>query len=467
MGSVSGVVSKKNEDVFERLMELLFDLRHRGKDSFGVMVNSQTKISFSLQSLRKTFIKGSIGIAHSRLEITGKQPQPLTFGNSSGIIFNGEIYNFFEFSSSGSDSVFVRDFFEKELKNNSVEFAVKKFMSKANGEYAVAVFHNKKIFVFRDLFGIKPVWFGENDSFIAFSSEPKPLKKMNINFPLPLPPGSLLVLSEKGVQVKKVFSFDLMKKSCSKKASFSELKKSFFESVSLRSRNLEKTGVFFSGGVDSTLIAKAVSSFVPKTELFTAGMQDSHDIVSAEKAAEELGLKLHLRIIEEHELKDLSLKALSVLSFFDEMQLQLAVPEYAVCGLASKNGMKVMFSGQGSDEIFGGYSNYTKVLSSNASVSDAIWHSVLNLWSRNFYREDIISMNFSLEHRLPFLDKNLVCTAMKIPVKQKIFGPKDKLRKRILRKLALDSGISKEISFKPKKALQYGSGVSRHLTKLF
>ena len=466
MCSVSGVISKKNQDVFEHLMELLFDLKHRGSDSFGVSVNGKTITSKNLSSLRNQFIKGSKGIAHSRLEITGKQSMPLSFGDSA-IAFNGEIYNFFEFSDSASDSVFVKNFFESELKKSSAENSVKKFMEKANGEYAVAFYYKNKIFVFRDLFGIKPVWFGENDSFVAFSSEPKPLKKMNINFPLPLLPGHLLILSDTGIELKQVFSFDSMKKTCSKKTSFLDLKESFFESVFLRCRNLKKAGVFFSGGVDSSLIAKAVSLIIPETELFTVGMPDSHDIDSAVKASEELGLKLHLRVIEKDELKDLALKSLSVLSFFDEMQLHLSVPEYAVCDLAKKKGMKVMFSGQASDEIFGGYHNYSKVLSSNGNVSDAIWHSVLNLWSRNLYREDIISMNFSLEHRLPFLDKNLVCTSMGIPLKQKIFNSDDKLRKRVLRKLALEMNLSEEIALKPKKALQYGSGVSKHLSRLF
>ncbi len=466
MCSISGVISKSNQNVFPCLMELLFDLKHRGNDSFGVTVSGKTVSSKTIYSLREKFIKGSIGLAHSRLGITGNQIQPIDSKDFS-LVFNGQIYNFFEFSDSDSDVVFVKEFFEKELKKNSIEKVIKKFMNKANGEYSIALLYKNKIYAFRDIFGIKPLWFGENDAFLAFASEPKPLKKMNINFPLPLHPDKLLVLSAKGIEIKEIFSFNSLKKSCSCKASFVDLKKSFLESIFLRSRNLKKAGVFFSGGVDSTLIAKAVSSVVPETELFTAGMADSHDLASAEKVSVELGLKLHCRIIEKDELKDLSLKSLKLLSFFDSMQLQLAVPEYAVCELAAKKDMKVMFSGQGSDEIFGGYHNYSKVLSAKGNVQEEIWHSIFNLWSRNLYREDLISMNFSLEHRLPFLDKELVCTAMKIPLKQKIFNSKDQLRKRILRKLALDLGVSKEVSLKPKKALQYGSGVSKHISKFF
>ncbi len=464
MCSISGVISKKKENVFDYLMELLFDLRHRGNKFFGLSVNGKTVHAKTLSSLRKNFLKGSFGIAHSLMPINGCHPQPVEFQKNS-LVFNGEIYNFFEFSESESDTIFVKEFFESKLKKSSPEKAIKNFMSKANGEYAVAFTFNKKIFVFRDILGIKPVWFGENDSFIAFASEPKPLKKMNINFPLPLLPGSLLILSENGIQIKKIFSFDLFKKNCSQKASFFDLKKSFFDSVFLRSRNVKKTGILFSGGVDSSVIAKAVSSVVPETELFSVGMQDSHDLVSAVKAAEKLDLKLHTRVIEKDELMHLSLKSLSLLSFFDEMQLQLTVPEYAVCELVHKKGFQVIFSGQGSDEIFGGYHSYSKVPLNK--VQSEIWHSIFNLWSRNLYREDLVSMHFNLEHRLPFLDKNLVCTSMRIPVNQKIFSSDDFLRKRILRKLALDLGLPEEIALKKKKALQYGSGVSKHISKFF
>lgn len=464
MCSVSGVISKHNQDVFDCLMELLFDLRHRGNSFFGVSVNGKTITSKNLSSLRNNFVNGTIGIAHSLNPVVSFQPQPIDFSGGA-IIFNGEIYNFFDFSASDSDTVFIKEFFEKELKENSAEKAASKFMHKSNGEYAIAIQFKKKIYVFRDIFGIKPLWFGENDSFIAFSSEPKPLKKMNINYPLPLLPGHLLILSQKGIEVKKVFSFDSMKKKCSKKASFLDLKKSFFESVFLRTRKIKKAGILFSGGVDSTVIAKSVSSLIPETELFSVGMQDSHDLNSAIKASDELGLKLHLRVIEKDELKDISLKALSVLSFFDEMQLQLAVPEYAVCELVKKKGFSTIFSGQGSDEIFGGYHSYTKF--SQNKIQEEIWHSIFNLWSRNLYREDIISEHFSLGHRLPFLDKDLICISMRIPVNQKIFNSKDNLRKRVLRKLALDLGISEEIAFKPKKSLQYGSGVSKQISKFF
>ena len=295
MCSISGVISKKQDNVFNHLMESLFDLKHRGSDSFGVSVNGRTVTSKSMALLRKKFVSGSAGIAHSRLEITGKQFQPLQFGNKS-IAFNGQIYNFFEFTESDSDVIFLKEFFEQELKNNSIEKAVNKFMQKANGEYAVAILWNKKIYVFRDLFGIKPVWFGENDFFVAFSSEPKPLKKMNINFPLPLLPGSLLILSEKGIEVKKVFSFDLMKKKCSFKASFSDLKKSFFESIFLRTRNLNKAGIFFSGGVDSTTSAALVKKAGIRSRLLLidTGFMRTGELIKVKKMFKKLGFNLIL-----------------------------------------------------------------------------------------------------------------------------------------------------------------------------
>ena len=88
-----------------------------------------------------------------------------------------------------------------------------------------------------------------------------------------------------------------------------------------------------------------------------------------------------------------------------------------------------------------------------------------NMYHVNLERDDACSMANGVELRLPFLDKNLVEFALNIPVRYKISGSDDKLRKNILRKTAFNLGLDKQIAYRPKKAAQYGTGIDKILRK--
>jgi len=208
---------------------------------------------------------------------------------------------------------------------------------------------------------------------------------------------------------------------------------------------------------------------VKKTILFTAGLPNSSDIVFADKAANEMGLKLIVCEIQKDELPSLVMQVMRSLSFFDLMQLGIAIPIFVCSKEAKEHKLKVAFSGQGSDEIFCGYSSYQKTLlqKNESEVKEQIWNSLSNMWSRNLYREDIISMHHSLEHRLPFLDLEFLRHAMALPLKEKITSPTDNLRKHAIRKIAKKLKVPAESIMRKKKALQYGSGVQKELSKLF
>ena len=282
MCSISGVYSKRGEDVSGVAFELLSGMRHRGPEAFGIKTPEGEKKSGSLKELQP-LPKGETALGHSLLSITGHAVQPITSSGVS-IAHNGQIYNFRDFNSWGegsSDSEIIAGFFAKKLQKTPMPSATKQFMQKARGEYAIGLLHKKKLFAFRDPLGIRPLWFGENDSFIAFASEPHALIKVDLNFPRPLLPGHLLEVTEKGVEVKKIFSMDDFRKTVPKKHSQEALLREFEKTISLQTIGLEKAAVLFSGGVDSSLIAKAVSQRVPKTRLFVAGVEGSPDLLFA------------------------------------------------------------------------------------------------------------------------------------------------------------------------------------------
>ena len=160
---------------------------------------------------------------------------------------------------------------------------------------------------------------------------------------------------------------------------------------------------------------------------------------------------------------------MKALHSFDTMQLGIGIPEFVAGEAASKQGFKVVFSGQGSDEIFAGYSSYKKTLSSQShkAVEEEMWAALENMWARNLMRDDAVTAAHSLEMRIPFLDLNFLREAMAIPASMKILSKDDTLRKHPIRNLAKKFNVPAIAIQREKKAMQYGSGVAKELEKLF
>lgn len=477
MCSITGIFSKSDQDVYQRLLDLMQQQLHRGSDSFGICVNGETVKAEHLKGLLREQIKGQAGIAHGRLAVTGHGAQPLaSCNNSISTVHNGEIYNFEEMKSqlprhkfeTSTDSEIIPHFLEQHKGFSGIESSVRKFMQSAIGSYAVGGLQNGNLFAFRDPMGIKPVWFGESAEFAAFASEPLPLKLLDIQFPQPLLPGHLLTIGKNGIHQKKIFDLEMLKNQLPKSCSLQQLKASFHAAVNRRTNGLKKVGVFFSGGVDSALIAKAVSEGVEKVKLYTAGVKDSADVKAAEQTAKELNFDLSLRIVDKPDIKEYLLKTMRAMTIFDELQLEIAVPLYIAAEQAKKENCKVVFSGQGSDELFCGYSAFKNILAENSyeKVENEMWSLLKNMWSRNLFRDEIVTMAHTLELRLPYLDLDFVRHAIAIPTEQKILSANDNLRKHPLRAIAKEYGLSASVYNRPKKAVQYGSGIGAIVKKL-
>ena len=472
MCSVIGLYSKRGADVSGEAHTLISSLSHRGPRAFGVKTPQAEKKSETLGGLLP-LPKSPVVLGHCLLSTTGFGIQPLSSGAVS-VAHNGQIYNYRELDPNPrekpvSDSEVIARFLRKALDGGGdFDGAARRFFSEAEGEFAVGALHGGKLYAFRDLLGIKPLWFGENDSLRAFASEPRALMKIGIPSPEPLLPGHLLEISGKGLSVGQVYSLADFRETVPEKHSPASLKTAFESVMDSRCAGLKKAAVLFSGGVDSSLIAKAVSERVPETVLFVAGVEGSHDLEAAESSAESLGLALEKITLSKEAVRSLASRSMEILSVFDGMQVGLSVPELACAGRIKEKGFTVVFSGQGSDELFCGYSSYVNSLKERGfpGVEEEIWAALERMHSRNFYRDDIILASQSLELRVPFMSLPFVKAAMSIPAAEKIKSAEDSLRKHPIRELARSCGIQDSIASRPKKAMQYGSGVQKIVSKI-
>ena len=250
-----------------------------------------------------------------------------------------------------------------------------------------------------------------------------------------------------------------------KKFEFNDLIKAFDDSIEKATKNVKKAAVLFSGGVDSSLIAKTASERINDCRLFSVGLSNSHDLVQARNASKLLGLELIEKEIQKPGLKGISSNVSKIIDSKDFLQLSIAVPEFVALSEIKKHRLITVFSGQGADELFLGYAVFPRLLkeAGAGSVRKEQRHLFGVFQQRNVKREKLLAKHFSLDVRMPFLDEKFAAIALSIPVKQNL---ENNLRKNVFRKLALHYKIPEQIALMPKKAIQYGSGVSKELKKI-
>lgn len=218
-----------------------------------------------------------------------------------------------------------------------------------------------------------------------------------------------------------------------------------------------KIGVLFSGGLDSSLLAHLVKTHVKDVDisLYTVGTVLSHDMIKAKQAASILNLRLKPVVIGGGDLEFALPRVARIIGSTHPVRLSYTLPLY----LAMKSmDEELVMSGQGADELFGGYSRYLRM--GEGELEANLKGDVDELMHGDIAMDHAIAGHFHKVLATPFLDGEVVTRAMCIPARFKV---RDGRRKIVLREVAMELGLSPELAGREKKAVQYSSGIIKEL----
>lgn len=224
----------------------------------------------------------------------------------------------------------------------------------------------------------------------------------------------------------------------------------------------KRVAVAFSGGVDSTTIAKIASRYCD-IDLITVGLEDSDDLLASRICASELNEGLSEVIVDEATLRQVYNKAWE-LRQGTLVDVELMSVIYLICDKAKKLGDRFVLFGSGAEELFIGYSKYYEAFEKGDDLDRIIKREVQTLPDRDIARAILVAEYFGLEAKTPFMDKELVDYVLSIPARQRI-GPKS-MKKPMIREVAKRFDVPSEAVGRQKKAMQYGSNVHKTFLRL-
>jgi len=460
LGAIVAVVNKGGENAVPNVVIMLRELTHRGVDAHGVASPSLAITVKSIEDMKIESLNSPVALGHNLSRIFSRdRPQPL-LGEGFALVFEGHLFPL----SSVSEVDEIREKLKVRPQRNAGSI-----ITELEGSYSFAIACPKKVIAGRDMFGTNSLYYGENETACAIASERKALWTLGIKNVKSFPPGNLAVISTNG------FAFQPIKtvtqpplKSINMDTAAKHLQSLLLESTGKRVSDLKKVAVAFSGGLDSSIIAALARICGIDVHLTSVGLKDQAEVEYAEATAERLDLPLHLETFTVDDVEQVLPKVLWLIEESNAVKASIAIPFYWTAEIASKMKCHVLLAGQGSDELFGGYHRYlgTYAQLGITAVQNTMYHDVASSYEKNFQRDAQVCSFHKVELRLPFVDRGVVEFALGLPVSLKIKSMEDHLRKRVLRRLAQNLELPQFIVNKPKKAIQYTTGVNKNLRRL-
>lgn len=439
-----------------QLLKMSKKIRHRGPDWSGIYTN-----------------KNAI-LVHERLAIvdpiSGKQPL-FSADNKVILAINGEIYNHEELREKTANYPYkTKSDCEVILalyKENGIQF-----LDKLNGIFAFALYdeHEDSFFIARDHMGIVPLYYGfDNHNQFFVASELKALEG-KCSIIKTFPPGHY-IYSKEGLEPQKWYSrdweeFDKVKNNQSDTV---ELKEALENAVYRQLMSDVPYGVLLSGGLDSSIVsaitkkfaAKRVeshnkeSAWYPQLHSFAVGLEGSPDLISAKIAAEHIGSIHHEINFTVQEGLDALSDVIYYLETYDVTSIRASTPMYLMARAIKSMGIKMVLSGEGSDEMFGGYLYFHKAPNAKEFHEENV-RKLSKLYLYDNLRANKSMAAWGIEARVPFLDKEFLDVAMRLNPEDKMIK-NGKIEKWILRDTFQDY-LPKEIAWRQKEQFSDGVG---------
>ncbi|MCW4009786.1 MAG: asparagine synthetase B [Candidatus Bathyarchaeota archaeon] len=378
----------------------------------------------------------------------------------SAVAFDGRIY-------APQIEASAAEFVAKEICSDQKETV--RFLGSLEGDFSVLMAQPGSLFAARDPVGVQPLYYGENQAVAALASNRKTLWALGIAEPESFPPGHLGVATKEGFMFKPFQTLAFAEpQAIGMDEAAKQLQKLLEQSVRRRVSGLKEVAVAFSGGLDSSVVAWLAKRCGVDVQLIHVSLEGQPETDEARRAAVQLDLPMQVHLFTEADVEKAVPKVVELIEEPDPIKASVGVPFYWNAQKAAEAGYRVLLAGQGADELFGGYQRYVNeyLRAGDDKVRRTMFHDVAVIHESNIERDEKICNAFDVELRLPFASFELAEFAMSLPTELKFEGKADSLRKLALRRTAKNWGLPNSIAEKPKKAVQYSTGISNALKRL-
>ena len=454
------VLDKNGDSAVDRVLNILNSFEVGLPSHFGFISPKKSLFEKNVEIIKKQGLKSPTVAGY----VTSKSKSNNDYDNlqldDAALLFEGRIY-------SPIPKTALTERLAKEPLH--CESTLQTIIQQTEGDYAFFMVKDNWVAVGRDPIGVQPLYYGENKNIVAFATNRTALWKLGIENPVSFPPGTLGFANKEGFKFKSIKTLTYLEpKQITMDEAAKKLQVLLEDSIERRVQGLKEVVVAFSGGLDSSLVAFLASKCGVKVSLLHVSLENQGETEEAINAADQLNLPLQVHLFKDSDVEIILPKVVELIEEPDPIKASIGVPFYWAAEKAAEENFKVMLAGQGADELFGGYQRYVNEYCKDGieAVRKTMFNDVIRIHDSNLERDLKITSFHNVELRVPFGSFDLAEFALGLPVELKIENKTDTQRKLVLRKMALNVGMPNLMTEKPKKAVQYSTGINDAIKRI-